>query len=384
MGHSDGAIKAVADAHSADGFFEFAAFFEVILYGFGGAPVAEGAVVFAVGGAEIAEVADSISLFVGGDFAECAFDLGDFEGESGGRSRGVGMDAHVAGFDVVDDLLFESGFDTALIAEGEGSTDLDATGSGFERFIEFFGLTVGSRKPEGDAEFGDLGEINFVFGAVNGFIVFVQNHGSAWRGVVSSGEREFNDKSVDGRGAFLDHLQGEDVATDDCKEFGSLEFADAPFGDGFGVKSVIKGFVVGIIIHVDAVFGLLNFRQRIERGGDLTGDSSTHEDEINFGEHGSEERSEVGDLNFFEEIDADGGGVIAFGEPDFYEIGNDGEFKPCFSGFVVGKRTGEEGFAGIAVSAEVFVPDPFGHILQRKCGESVFEFAGGITHLESA
>lgn len=65
LGHSDGAVEAVADAHSADGFFEFAAFFQVILDGFGGATVAKGAVVFAVGGAEITEIADAISLFVG-------------------------------------------------------------------------------------------------------------------------------------------------------------------------------------------------------------------------------------------------------------------------------------------------------------------------------
>lgn len=294
------------------------------------------------------------------------------------------MDAHVAGFDVVDDLLLESGFNAAFVAEGEGSADLDATGSSFESFIEFFGLTVGSGEPEGDAEFGDLGEINFVLWAIDGFVVFVQNHGAAWRSVVSSGEGEFNDETVNGRGAFLDHLQGEDVATDDGEEFGSLEFADAPFGDGFGVKRVIEGFIVGIIIHVDAVFGFLHFRQRIEGGGDLTGDSGTHQNEINFSEHRSEEGGEVGDLNFFEEIDADGGGVIAFGEPDFNEIGDDGEFEPCFAGFVVGEGSGEKRFAGIAVGAEVFVPDSFGHVGEGECGESVFEFAGGITHLESA
>jgi hypothetical protein len=199
---------------------------------------------------------------------------------------------------------------------------------------------------------------------------------------VSTGEGEFNDETINGRGAFLHHLQGEDVAADDGEKFGSLEFANAPFGDGFGVEGVVESLVVGIIIHINAVLGFLHLRQGIERGGDLAGDSGTHEDEVNFSEHGSEERSEVGDLDFFEKIDADGGGMVALGQPDFDKIGDDGEFKPGFARFVVREGSGEEWFAGIAVGAEVLVPDPFCHVLKRKCGESVFEFASGITHLK--
>ena len=76
--------ESVANAFAAEGLFGAAAFAEIIVERLGGTAVADRAIGFAVGVAQVAKIADAGTLLVDHGVREGLLDLGHFEGEAGG------------------------------------------------------------------------------------------------------------------------------------------------------------------------------------------------------------------------------------------------------------------------------------------------------------
>ena len=148
--------------------------------GLGRAAVAEAAVLDAVGGAEVAEVADALARLVDGRrWARVPAELDHLEGEAGGRGAQVGEDVDRArSRDWRQDALLEVGGDAGLVAVGEEGADLDAGGAGVERLAELLGRAGAAGEPEGEAELAHLVEVDHVALAVDRLAALVRARSS--------------------------------------------------------------------------------------------------------------------------------------------------------------------------------------------------------------
>jgi len=136
---------------------------------------------------------------------------------------------------------------------------------------------------------------------------------------------------------------------------------------------------------LDVNFQLDGFaaRQPIQHAGNGAGNAGTHQHIIHAREHRAKNRGQRGELDFFEEVDANQAGVAFLREKNLHEIGRDGQRHKIRSGLQAGQWREFEGcMGGLAAGDEIIRENFGGDAGHGKFFKRVAHLAAGIAGLQ--
>lgn len=219
---------------------------------------------------------------------------------------------------------FDSGRESAFAAESEGGADLHAGRAGGFRGAQRVRRGLRTGEPEREAERANGREVRRVARAVDWFAPLVELlPAAARRGVVAAGSRAFDDETVDLAAGFAGERERERRGGNDREKSRACERSLFVGQHGGGIE--LHALLGRGAFDRDAQLRFLARRKAVEDAGNRLRNARAHQHVVDPGQHRAVEGGERGQLNFLEQIDPDGAGVIFLRKVNFDEVRRGGE-----------------------------------------------------------